>query len=134
MQSAIIDDPLTRAFIRIQSGAYPLAAEAQYRFTAYDSTTDATVFPNGFPRDNGTPAAATELFTRCGLNLVPPGDFVFLFVDNSGSLTLPAVRATLDLLQSQCDAAGIRISSVFNTVENYVQPFINFTGQSGVPR
>lgn len=133
LQTSIINDPLTRAFIRSQSDAYPLAGEEDFRFTAYDSTADASVFPNGMTRDNGTVGLATDLFALCGLSVLQPGSNVFVFVDNSGSMQVTAVRATLDLLQTQCDAAGIRITSVFNINENYVLPFINFTGTPGVP-
>lgn len=133
MQSSILNDPLTRAFIRSQSTLYPLEAEAAYRFTAYNSTADASVNPNGITRDNGNASLATSIFSLCSLNTLNPGDNVFLFVDNSGSMTLPVIRATLDLLQTQCTAAGINISSVFNTQENYVLPFINFVGTPGVP-
>lgn len=134
MQSSIIEDPLTRAFIRSQSSAYPLEAEAEFRFTAYDSTADAAVNPNGITRDNGNVGLATDIFSLCGLNTLDPGDNVFLFVDNSGSMTVPVIRATLNLLQTQCNSAGINISSVFNTQENYVRPFINFVGTPGVPQ
>lgn len=135
MQSSIIEDPLTRAFIRSQSTLYPLEAEAAYRFTAYNSTADASVVnPYGITRDNGNVGLATDIFSLCGLNTLDPGDNVFLFVDNSGSMTVPVIRATLDLLQTQCNSAGINISSVFNTQENYVLPFINFVGTPGVPQ
>jgi hypothetical protein len=133
MQSSIINDPLTRALIVSQSSLYPLAGEAAYRFTAYDSTTDASVNPNGIARDNGTVGLATNLFSLCNLSALQPGDNVFLYVDNSGSMTVANVRATLDLLQTNCNAVGIEITSVFNAVENYVQPFINFVGTPGVP-
>ena len=133
LQTSIINDPLTRAFIRSQSAAYPLAGEEALRFTAYDSTADAAVFPNGMTRDEGTVGLATDLFALCGLSVLQPGSNVFLFVDNSGSMQVINVRATLDLLQTQCNAAGIRITSVFDINENYVLPFINFTGTPGVP-
>lgn len=133
LQSAVINEPLTRAFIKSQSSAYPLEAEAAYRFTAYDSTADASVFPSGITRDDGNVNLATDIFGLCGLNILEPGDNVFLFVDDSGSMRVTNVRATLDLLQTNCAAAGLLISSVFNGQENYVIPFINFVGTPGVP-
>lgn len=123
MQSAIINDPLTRAFLQ-----NPTA-----EFGAYNSTADASVLPNGMTRDNGTVGLRSDLFAICGLSTLQPGSNVFLYVDSSGSMTVANVRATLDLLQANCDAAGITITSVFNGSENYVLPFINFTGTPGVP-
>ena len=122
MQSAIINDPLTRAFL--QSPA---------EIAGYNSTADATIFPNGMERDNGNVALRSDLFAVCGLSTLQPGSNVFLYVDSSGSMVVANVRATLDLLQANCDAAGITITSVFNGNENYVLPFINFTGTPGVP-
>ena len=123
MQSAIINDPLTRAFLQ-----NPVA-----NFTAYNSTADATIFPNGMARDNGTFGLRSDLFAICGLSTLQPGNNVFLYVDSSGSMVVANVRSTLDLLQANCDAAGITITSVFNGNENYVLPFVNFTGTPGVP-
>lgn len=133
LQTSIINEPLTRAFIRRQSGMYPLAGEAAYRFTAYDTTPDADELPDGVTRDNGNTALATDLFAIADLNLLQPGTNVFLFVDSSGSMSVANVRATLDLLRTRCQAAGISITSVFNGNENYILPFINFSGTIGVP-
>ena len=131
MQTSILNDPLTRAFIRSQVGLY---GGGELEFPLYDSTPDASVFPNGITRDGGNPSLATDLFALCELSSLQPGDNVFLFVDNSGSMRVPAVRSTLDLLESNCIAAGINISSVFNPSENYVLPFISWAGSPGVPQ
>ena len=141
LQTSIMNDPLTRAFIRSQAAAYPVAGEAAFRFTAYDATTnpakpgntDNTVFPNGMPRDLGNVALRSDLFDICGLDVLPPGSNVFLFVDDSGSMRVTDVRATLNLLQARCDAAGLVIRSVFSPNENYILPFIGFSGVRGVP-
>lgn len=125
MQSAILTDPLTRAFV------------TSNQFPGYSTTpktaADAAVFPSGMPRDNGNVSLRSDLFTLCGLNTKQPGENVFLFVDDSGSMNVVDVRATLDLLQASCDTAGLKISSVFNPSENYILPFISFTGTPGVP-
>lgn len=123
MQSAIISDPLTRAFLQNPTSA----------FTAYNGTIDAQRSPGGVTRDNGNTALATDLFDYCDLGTLQPGSNVFLFVDSSGSMSVANVRATLDLLQTNCDNANITITSVFNGLENYIAPFISFTGLPGVP-
>ena len=124
MQSSIINEPFTRAFI-----SNPIA-----NFTAYDDTIDAAVFPNGMTRDNGNVALRSDLFAICGLSTLQPGNNVFLYVDASGSMTPANVRATLNLLQTNCNAAGIIITSVAGDIsENYIEPFVSFNGTVGVP-
>jgi hypothetical protein len=44
-----------------------------------------------------------------------------------------SVRASLNLLRDNCAAAGINVTSVFDTLENYIAPFISFTGLDGIP-
>lgn len=124
LQSSIINEPFTRAFL-----INPIA-----NFTAYDGTIDAAVFPNGMTRDNGNVALRSDLFAICGLSTLQPGNNVFLYVDASGSMTPANVRATLNLLQTNCNAAGIIITSVAGDIsENYIEPFISFNGTVGVP-
>jgi hypothetical protein len=87
----------------------------------------------GMTRSFADNSLRTDIFAICGLDQLQPGDNIFLFVDDSGSMRISHVRATLDMLQSRCDTAGINIFAVANTFENYVLPFINFVGSPGVP-
>ena len=149
MRDAIINNRATRAFLNpnnphgtIDTTAAPVppatvgvTTEASAAWPEYGALglADASVLPTGMVRDNGTIALRTDIFAICGLSSLKPNDIVFLFVDNSGSMTVAQVRASLDLLQARCNAAGIRILAVSNTVENYIEPFIAFTGTAGVP-
>lgn len=94
---------------------------------------DASVLPSGMPRDNSNVALQTDIFDICGLSSLQPGDNVFVYVDDSGSMSRANVRASLNLLRDRCATAGIRVTSVFDTAENYIAPFISFTGLAGIP-
>ena len=145
MQNDILNDPLTTAYIRSQSGLYS-GGNIQFNFEAYDNDPQSQFnygdfMPEssglgpgqGMTRSFADASLRTDLFAICGLDQLQPGDNIFLFVDDSGSMKISHVRATLDMLQSRCDTAGINIFSVANTFENYVLPFINFVGTPGVP-
>jgi hypothetical protein len=145
MQNDILNDPLTKAYIRSQSGLYS-SPNLQLNFESYDNDPQAQFnygdfMPEssglgpgeGMTRDNGTTSLRTDIFAICELDQLQPGDNVFLFVDDSGSMSVSTIRATLDMFQSRCNAAGVNVFSVFNGQENYVLPFINFVGTPGVP-
>lgn len=102
LQNDITNDPLTTAY---------LVANGQ-----------------GLPRDNGNPALAADWFALINGSSLSAGDSIFLFVDTSGSLTLAEVQASYDLFLSNCDAAGLVVFEVLNTVENYIDPFITWSG------
>ena len=145
MQNDILNDPLTKAYIMSQSGQYT-SPNLQFNFEAYDNDPQSQFnygdfMPEssglgpgqGMTRDSGNTSLRTDIFAICELDQLQPGDNVFLFVDDSGSMGVGTIRATLDMLQSRCDTAGINVFSVFNRQENYVLPFINFVGDPGVP-
>lgn len=84
---------------------------------------DGTV--NAVNRDNGNVALASDWFALAGLATVPSGQGVFLFVDNSGSMTTATVQASYNLFFSKCSAASLPVSVVTNPDERYIQPFIS---------
>jgi hypothetical protein len=84
---------------------------------------DGTV--NTVNRDNGNVALASDWFSLANLSIVPAGQTVFLFVDNSGSMTTATVQASYNLFLSNCSSAGLPIEIVTNTAERYIEPFIN---------
>lgn len=90
------------------------------------------ILPTGFDgsrfavnRDNGDSASASDWFELCGLGSLASGQPVFLFIDNSGSMTTFTVQASANLFTSKCTARGLLVYSVTNSDERYIQPFIS---------
>jgi hypothetical protein len=89
------------------------------------------ILPGGFDgvrvavnRDNGNAGAASDWFTIINLEVMPAGP-VFLFIDNSGSMTTSTVQASYDLFSTKCAQGGYQIYSVTNGAERYIEPFIS---------
>lgn len=78
-------------------------------------------------RDGGNSTLASDWLTLCELDKLSTNntiDFVGLFVDTSGSMTLSTVQASYDkFVNVDSKAAGLRIVSVFNGNENWIYPF-----------
>ena len=75
-------------------------------------------------RDNGNPAQATDWYAICDLDNVPDGSSIALFIDGSGSMTQAKVQASYDLLISKLNARGITITTVTNSNEDWITPFL----------
>lgn len=78
-------------------------------------------------RDNGdpiTPSGSYDWFTLTGIDTLPPGATVALFIDNSGSMSVGSVGSQLDEFESDCAAAGINIIRVYDGNERMIRPFI----------
>ena len=75
-------------------------------------------------RDGGVEANASDWYTICGLDNVPDGSSIALFIDGSGSMTQATVQASYDLLLSKLNARGITITSVTNSNEDWITPFL----------
>ena len=75
-------------------------------------------------RDNGNAAQATDWYAICDLDSVPDGSSIALFIDGSGSMTQAKVQASYDLLISKLNARGITITTVTNTNEDWITPFL----------
>ena len=75
-------------------------------------------------RDNGNAAQATDWYAICDLDNVPDGSSIALFIDGSGSMTQATVQASYDLLVSKLNARGITITSVTNSNEDWITPFL----------
>lgn len=76
-------------------------------------------------RDNGNTTLTSDWFAIANLDNLITGSKVGLFIDTSGSMTLSSVQASYNLFQSQVAAAGLQITNVFNSNEDYITPFIN---------
>ena len=75
-------------------------------------------------RDNGNAAQATDWYAICDLDNVPDGSSIALFIDGSGSMTQARVQASYDLLISKLNARNITITTVTNTNEDWITPFL----------
>jgi len=75
-------------------------------------------------RDNGNTALASDWYTICGLENLPDGSSIALFIDGSGSMTQATVQASYNLLVSKLNARGITITTVTNDYEDWITPFL----------
>ena len=83
-----------------------------------------TFGPVNVNRDGGNSANASDWYTICGLDNIPDGSKVAIFIDTSGSMTMSTIQASYDLLLSKLNARGITIISVTNQNEDWITPFL----------
>lgn len=60
-------------------------------------------------RDNNNANFTSDWFSICGLDNVPEGSYVSLWVDISGSMVFNTVQASYNLFIQRCQAAGVQI-------------------------
>ena len=60
-------------------------------------------------RDGGNVSNRSDWFAICNLETQPPGSYVAVWLDVSGSMTLSTVRASYDYFFERCADAGIEI-------------------------
>jgi len=75
-------------------------------------------------RDSGVAADASDWYTICGLDSLPEGSSIALFIDTSGSMTQATIQASYDLLVSKLAAKNITITTVTNNNEDWITPFL----------
>ena len=75
-------------------------------------------------RDSGNSANASDWYTICGIDKLPDGSKIALFIDVSGSMTQSTIQASYDLLLTKLNAKGITIISVTNSNEDWITPFL----------
>lgn len=73
-------------------------------------------------RDNGTPPTS-DWYTICGIDQLPDGSKLALFIDTSGSMRLSTVQASYNLFKQKIQARNMSIIEVFNGNENWILPF-----------
>lgn len=83
-----------------------------------------TFGPVNVNRDGGGTNAASDWYTICGMDNLPDGSKVALFIDTSGSMTMSTIQASYDLLVSKLNAKSITIISVTNSAEDWITPFL----------
>lgn len=99
--------------------------------TAYngDPNTNGPIRVN---RDEGNAANRSEWFDICGLNNVPAGTYVSLWIDISGSMRLSTVQASYDRFISRCNAVGLIVVQNFSAAgERYIEQHIEYFPPSG---
>lgn len=94
--------------------------DSSYTGKNFDNKTFGPISVN---RDNGNSAAASDWYTICGLDNIPDGSEIAVFIDGSGSMTQATVQASLDLLLSKLQPRNITITTVTNSNEDWITPF-----------
>lgn len=84
---------------------------------------DKTFGPINVNRDNGVSSNASDWYTICGLDKLPDGAKIAIFVDISGSMTMSTVQASYDLLISKLQARNMDVITVQNQNEDWITPF-----------
>ncbi len=85
--------------------------------------TDKTFGPIDVNRDGGVTSNASDWYTICGLDKLPDGAKIAIFVDISGSMTMNTIQASYDLLISKLQARNMDIITVQNSNEDWITPF-----------
>ena len=89
------------------------------------STTNGKTFgPVQVNRDSGSVANASDWYTIANLDQIPDGSSIALFIDGSGSMTQGTVQASYDKLLAKLNARGITITTVTNSDEDWITPFL----------
>ena len=83
-----------------------------------------TFGPVNVNRDGGNTNATSDWYTICGMDNLPDGSKVALFIDTSGSMTMSTIQASYDLLLSKLNARAITIITVTNQNEDWITPFL----------
>lgn len=82
-----------------------------------------TFGPITVARDGGLEQYASDYYTICGLDSVPDGGKIAIFVDNSGSMTTSTVRASINKLLLRLQPRNISIVVVENASEDWISSF-----------
>jgi hypothetical protein len=77
-------------------------------------------------RDGGNASLAENWVDLCGLGSYTKANvqFIGMFIDDSGSMTVSDVQASTSLFLSNLSAKGIDVTPVNNTHENWIYPFM----------
>ena len=74
-------------------------------------------------RDGGVVANASDWYTICGLDNLPDGSKIAIFVDTSGSMTMSTIQASYDQLIAKLQARSMDVITVQNSQEDWITPF-----------
>jgi len=136
--AATITIPVTRdgrtegsedVIIQVKDLAYNNVVASTPAITINDTSyiginfTDKTFGPIDVNRDLGVTSNASDWYTICGLDKLPDGAKIAIFVDISGSMTMNTIQASYDLLISKLQARNMDIITVQNSNEDWITPF-----------
>ena len=82
-----------------------------------------TFGPITVARDGGLEQYASDYYTICGLDSVPDGGKIAIFVDNSGSMRTSTIRASINKLLLRLQPRNISIVVVENGSEDWISSF-----------
>mmetsp|Transcript_8635 Transcript_8635/g.12527 ORF Transcript_8635/g.12527 Transcript_8635/m.12527 type:complete len:1446 (+) Transcript_8635:58-4395(+) len=87
---------------------------------------DRTIASTVIRDDGNADGSFSDWFTICALDTLTSENvqFVGLFVDDSGSMTIGTVQNSLAKFENDTAAAGLTIERVVNGVERWVDPFL----------
>tara|TARA_R100001082_G_C4363644_1_gene160676 strand:- start:83 stop:1888 length:1806 start_codon:yes stop_codon:yes gene_type:complete len=85
--------------------------------------TDKTFGPLAVNRDGGNANNVSDWYTICGLDKLPNGSKIAVYVDTSGSMTMNTVQASHDLLMQKLNARNMDVIVVTNPSEDWITPF-----------
>jgi hypothetical protein len=88
------------------------------------NTNGLTFGPVQVNRDAGVVANTSDWYTICGIDNLPEGSKIAMFIDNSGSMTTATIQASYNLLVSKLSAKNITIITVENGNEDWITPFL----------
>jgi hypothetical protein len=74
-----------------------------------DEVTAGTAFQYMVNRDSGNTSNRSDWWDLIGADVLPSGAKIALCIDNSGSMTVGTVQASLDLFEQKAAAAGVTI-------------------------
>ena len=85
--------------------------------------TGKTFGPINVNRDGGLVSNASDWYTICGLDSLPDGSKIAIFIDTSGSMTMSTIQASYDQLIAKLQARSMDVITVQNSQEDWITPF-----------
>ena len=82
-----------------------------------------TFGPINVNRDNGSTSNVSDWYTICGLDSLPDGSKIAIFIDTSGSMTMSTIQASYDQLIAKLQARSMDVITVQNSQEDWITPF-----------
>lgn len=79
----------------------------------------------GVNRDLGVAGSRSDWFSLAGMESATAGEVVYLYVDQSGSMTTATVQASYDYFLQRCTTAGLILVEVSSESERYIAPFVS---------
>jgi len=75
-------------------------------------------------RDGENGGIVSDWYSICGIDNLPEGSSIALFIDTSGSMTQATIQASYNLLVQKLNEKNITITAVTNPNEDWITPFL----------